>query len=51
MSKGLESLATASGMEDVHSANKINGLQQYCCSPFFFVDAMGTLMGTVASST
>jgi hypothetical protein len=32
---------------DVHSANKINGLQQKCCNPFFFACAVGTLMGTI----
>jgi hypothetical protein len=32
---------------DVHSANKINGLQQFCCNPFFFVCVMGTHMGTL----
>ena len=29
------------GSSPVHSANKINGLQQICCNPFFFVQTQG----------
>jgi len=35
------------GFEPVHSANKIKGLQQVCCNPFFFVQTQGNSWGTL----
>jgi hypothetical protein len=33
------------GSSPVHSANKINGLQQKCCNPFFFARRHGNIYG------